>query len=250
MLRVTMFVCGAVVGWAGADVVTYSGSLNPTRALFNSDTGGAASMEDFESFQIGDVVGDMPNNAARFSPEYADGSAAPLPVVITAGDTPSGIHWIANTGNMRPAWSAWVIRPDNPGDLIYAFGQANAQGDWVRIQGFDAQGELVVTVDAQPIVTGCFAGFIAPGGVSKVVVTPLGNQDGLNGMDDVQISTTPFESCGADFNDDGALNAFDVFEFLSLYNAGDPAADLATPFGTINAFDIFAFLDLYNQGCP
>lgn len=248
MLHVRAIVCAIFVGAAGADVVTYSGPLDSTRALFNSDTGGAASMEDFESFELGDVVGDMPNNGAMFAPEYADGSAAPLPVVIVASDTPSGIHWIGNTGNGRPAWSAWVIRPDNPEDLIYAFGQANAQGDWVRIDGYDGQDNLVVTVTAQPIDTGCFAGFVAPDGVARVVVTPLGNQDGLNGMDDVQVSTVPIGPCIADTTGDGVLNFFDVQGYLALFNAADPSSDL-TDDGMINFFDVVRFLELFQIGC-
>jgi hypothetical protein len=66
---------------------------------------------------------------------------------------------------------------------------------------------------------------------------------------DLVIFATP-ASCGADVNGDGLVNFFDLAAFIDLYNAGDPAADIAPPFGVINFFDLAAFLDLYNAGCP
>jgi hypothetical protein len=240
---------GAAAGLCAGDVVTYSGPLTETRNQFNIDSDGLALLENFESFGGGQPVGDMPGNGARFAEEYADGSAAPLPIIQAFAGAPSGSRWIANFGNGRPAASAWVIRPDDPGDLIYAFGQVNAQGDWVRVEGFDAQDELVVTVDAQPIVSGCFAGFIVREGVSKVVVTPLGNGDFLNGMDDVQVSTQPIDLCDVDINCDGVVNFFDIQAFIAIYNAGDMAADL-TGDGVLNFFDIASFVADYQAGCP
>ena len=46
------------------------------------------------------------------------------------------------------------------------------------------------------------------------------------------------------------MNFFDLAAYLSLYNAQDPAADFAAPFGTFNFFDIAAFIAAYNAGCP
>ena len=231
------------------DVVTYSGPLTATRDQFNADSDGLALLEDFENIVGGQGVGDMPGNGARFAPEYADGSPAPLPIIQQFGAAPSGNSWIINFGNGRPAGSAWVIRPDDPDDLIYAFGQVNAQGDWVRIEAYDADDNLVVGVDAQPIVAGCFAGFISRVGVSKVVVAPLGNFDFLNGMDDVQVSTTPINLCDADMNCDGDLNFFDISEFIAAYNAMDPRADF-TGDGVFDFFDVSAYIAQYNAGCP
>ncbi len=56
--------------------------------------------------------------------------------------------------------------------------------------------------------------------------------------------------CAADITGDGNLNFFDLAAYLDLFNAGDPAADLAPPFGTINFFDLAAYLDAFNAGCP
>jgi hypothetical protein len=49
---------------------------------------------------------------------------------------------------------------------------------------------------------------------------------------------------------DGVLNFFDLSRYIALFNASDPAADLAAPFGTLNFFDVAAYIALYNAGCP
>lgn len=48
----------------------------------------------------------------------------------------------------------------------------------------------------------------------------------------------------------GIINFFDLAEYLTLYNAGDPAADIAAPFGMLNFFDLSEYLTRYNAGCP
>jgi hypothetical protein len=65
------------------------------------------------------------------------------------------------------------------------------------------------------------------------------------GLDNVRLGG----GCQADFDGNGLLNFFDVSAFIAAYNAADPAADLAAPFGTFNFFDISAFIALYNAGC-
>lgn len=56
--------------------------------------------------------------------------------------------------------------------------------------------------------------------------------------------------CPADLTGDGVLNFFDLAFYLTLFNSGDPAADLAPPFGLINFFDLSEYLSRYNAGCP
>jgi hypothetical protein len=41
-----------------------------------------------------------------------------------------------------------------------------------------------------------------------------------------------------------------VVAFLSLFNAGNADADLATPIGTLDFADITTFLAGFNAGCP
>tara|TARA_R110000782_G_scaffold19101_4_gene52004 strand:- start:17221 stop:18510 length:1290 start_codon:yes stop_codon:yes gene_type:complete len=64
------------------------------------------------------------------------------------------------------------------------------------------------------------------------------------------VAAWPGAGCPADLTGDGQLNFFDIAAFIALYNAGDPAADLAEPIGTLNFFDIAAYISLYNAGCP
>lgn len=55
--------------------------------------------------------------------------------------------------------------------------------------------------------------------------------------------------CPADINGDGDVDFFDISAYISLYNAGDPAADLDNS-GDLDFFDVSQYLDLYNAGCP
>jgi len=57
-------------------------------------------------------------------------------------------------------------------------------------------------------------------------------------------SANPY--CAADLDENYALDIFDLFEFLDLFNASDPAADFTND-GTLDIFDVFAFLDEYNS---
>jgi hypothetical protein len=56
--------------------------------------------------------------------------------------------------------------------------------------------------------------------------------------------------CLADFNNDGLVNFFDISNYIAAFNAQDPRADIAAPFGTFNFFDISTFIAAYNAGCP
>lgn len=164
---------------------------------------------------------------------------------------PSAPHWMANFGNGRPAGSSWVIRPDNPGDAIYAFAQTNAQGDWVRVIGEDASGNTVVSIDAAN--TGrAFAGFISTIPLARVVVTPLGNGDFLNGMDDVFVGVTPagLRCSVADLAKPyTVLDLADINAFVSAFTTGDPLADFNED-GIFDLADIGAFVGGFVAGCP
>jgi len=54
--------------------------------------------------------------------------------------------------------------------------------------------------------------------------------------------------CPADFDGDGTLSFFDVSQFISAYQAMDPAADVNGD-GTLDFFDVSAFLASYSAGC-
>jgi hypothetical protein len=75
------------------------------------------------------------------------------------------------------------------------------------------------------------------------------NCDGIIDAADIAIITGG-NGCLADFNNDTFVNFFDVSGFIGAFNAQDPSADIAAPFGTWNFFDISAFIAAFNQGCP
>lgn len=54
--------------------------------------------------------------------------------------------------------------------------------------------------------------------------------------------------CPADFNYDGGVDVFDLFEFLDLFNSMNPIADL-TEDGVFDIFDAYRFLNLYGSPC-
>lgn len=70
------------------------------------------------------------------------------------------------------------------------------------------------------------------------------------GMRQISILLAQSVACAGDITGEGDLNFFDIAAYISLYNASDPAADLADPIGTLNFFDIAAYISLYNAGCP
>ncbi len=82
--------------------------------------------------------------------------------------------------------------------------------------------------------------------------------DGFNDLDfsaiagtqHINLSAPPVQPCLADFNGDGAVNFFDISAFIAAFNAQNPSADIAAPFGVWNFFDISSFMAAYNAGCP
>jgi hypothetical protein len=243
---------------AAADVNTYSGvnaGYQPARDDFVADhlllTGVPIAFESFDALNPADSVGDMPGNPGRFAPEFADGSPAPLPEIQVFTGAPSPPHWMRNFGSGRPAGSSWVIRPDNPGDSIYAFAQTNAQGDWVRVIGEDADGNAVVSIDASNQGL-AFAGFISTIPIARVVVTPLGNADLLNGMDDVFVGVAPAAMGCSPADLAKPYTVFDLADvnaFVSGFVSGDPIADLDDN-GLFDLTDIGTFIAAFLAGCP
>lgn len=234
----------ALAGTALGDLVPFVGHKDTERPAFEAYYGQLVPLEDFESIPVNAPVGDIPALDAFFAPENAVGDPLPLPIVV--GNSPVSIpHWMGNFDNGRPAWSPWVIRPDE-GKSIYAFGQVNSQGDWVRIDAFDADDQLVASFDSLPLPQ-TFAGFVSKVPIARVVITPLGNNDGLNGMDDVQVGIDP-PACTADVNCDGSLDILDFVEFQQRFLAADPVADCDGN-GQFNILDFVCFQAAFLAGC-
>ncbi|MEX0876148.1 MAG: CRTAC1 family protein [Phycisphaerales bacterium] len=55
--------------------------------------------------------------------------------------------------------------------------------------------------------------------------------------------------CGGDLTGDGAINFFDLSQFLTHFNNEHPQGDISAD-GRYNFFDISAYLQLFNAGCP
>lgn len=119
----------------------------------------------------------------------------------------------------------------------------------------DAQSTCSLT--ALPVLSGplrpaqALAAFdgVPASGVWTLTITDLGSTDaGTFLAACMRIDTRP--ACPADLNTDGILNFFDLAAYLALFSAGDPAADLAAPFGVLNFFDLGEYLAHFNAGCP
>lgn len=112
--------------------------------------------------------------------------------------------------------------------------------------------DLVIEVNGVQIGAGeeitrfTFVGVIDPDGFDIFRIYDLKAKHSL-GADDFTIALAP--ACPADLNGDGALDVFDVFVFLDLFNAGNASADLV-PDGVLDVFDVFAYLDAFGSGCP
>ncbi len=228
----------------------FAGPLTATRDAYFDALGGPQPIEAFESFGGGAIVGEIPSIGVRFLPE--DAAGGPLPLPITAGNSPvTAPIWMINFGNGRPAFSPWVIEAIGEDDAIYAFGQANSQTDFVRIEAFDACGNLIGSVDAPPL-SHAFAGFVSTVPVARVVVTPLGNFDGANGMDDLTASLTPppgSAPCTGDVNGDDVINSTDLNAVLAEFGCtADCCADLDND-GDTDSADLNILLAAFGATC-
>lgn len=201
------------------------------------------------------------------------------PDVVESFDYPAGALAGANGGTgWDGAWSLFALSDwtvASPGFaypslalggatgepvFVVARFQARASGsldDEVRVKVF-GQGEAVPensnAFDWDLIVPGQSSGVL----LEKVRVAVSGTPGSSTQFDELAMGTTlasvtapvPDDSCGPDLAAPfGALDVFDVLEYLQLLGAGDPAADLAAPFGTLDVSDVNEFLNRFNAGC-
>ena len=161
-----------------------------------------------------------------------------------------GTTWSALGAGLDGAVQELVVFNDGTGDALYALGNFNNSGTtpMPRIAKWNGTSWEAVGAGANGNVFGAIVydfgegpalnlggGFSAMDGLTANRVVSLLAQDA---------------GCPADLNNDGLLNFFDLATYLDLYNSGDPAADIAAPFGVLNFFDLAAYLDSYNAGCP
>ncbi len=143
-----------------------------------------------------------------------------------------------------------VVFNDGSGDALYALGSFNNSGTnpMPRIAKWNGSAWEAVGAGADGNIFGAIV-FDFGEGPALNMGGGFSNMDGQPANRVVSLLAQD-TGCAADLNGDGLLNFFDVSEYLALFNAGDPAADLAEPFGVLNFFDLAAYLALYNAGCP
>jgi len=56
--------------------------------------------------------------------------------------------------------------------------------------------------------------------------------------------------CPADMNGDNILDLADITAFVTFFQSGDPAADIAPPTGVLDLADISLFVQIFQAGCP
>jgi hypothetical protein len=56
------------------------------------------------------------------------------------------------------------------------------------------------------------------------------------------------DGCGGDFNNDGSVNLFDLYDYVRAYGSEDDSADLNND-AQINYFDLMVFLGNFASGC-
>ncbi len=134
-------------------------------------------------------------------------------------------------------------------EFVSASGDTGAlTTDFTSIQSIPAQGSQSILASLSDGTSGSFAATYTFRGV---------NDQGLFGASaggDVLVvslsGTVNDSSCAVDFAEPfGVLNFIDVSAFVSLFSAGDLAADINGD-GTINFVDVSAFVAAFQAGCP
>ncbi len=157
------------------------------------------------------------------------------------------------------SWDAGVFQTDHQElDFIMDIPSSHvAPGESGSIHLRIEQGMVTISDD-----TGIFDGMLPPAGVGVPLAFPFPNDFDLNynmNLDPVfnwdvvaDLSggggTRAIASCAADLNGDGALDIFDVFLFIELFNEGDLRADFFVD-KIIDIFDVHAFIEVFVNGC-
>ncbi len=107
------------------------------------------------------------------------------------------------------------------------------------VDGFNPANIWTATIVDASAVTGTFDTVNAPASPNPFFTFRVGYF-----ADEIRIGFV----CDADFDLSGELDFFDISRFLTLFNQGQPAADI-TGDGEYDFFDISAFLQLFTNGC-
>ncbi|MCA9303084.1 MAG: hypothetical protein KC996_03075 [Phycisphaerales bacterium] len=143
-----------------------------------------------------------------------------------------------------------AIRPDWNGEHGVEIDPFGAFGDgWIYVY-FPGFGTFSL---ADSTTEGSFAHdlFVAFGGSFEgfeSVLMKTNSPSDINGGVIVFMPRLDSGSCVADFNLDGSVDLFDLFQFLDAFDSDGADADLDQN-GAIDIFDLLRFLGAYSTGC-
>ncbi len=162
----------------------------------------------------------------------------------------------ASTGAMAISYARWYdnMQGDSPGADVFVVEVSDDGGaSWVNLEtvgpnGPEVSGGWITKQFAIADIAGISA-------TNQFRIRFTASDLGLGsiveaGVDAVKLLSFDCENpCAADINGDGALNFFDISDFLALFGDGDLGADFNND-GDLNFFDISAFLEAFGAGCP
>lgn len=219
---------GGLLVFSGDDLLAFdiTAGLTPTLVSTLADTG--ASVPHL-------VIGDRVYTGSSSGPALVfdvGNPHSPSPVAVDL-PVPAGSRLIAATGTV----------------LLFVDGS-----DLLRVDVSDHDAPLFIGshalgVGGLPLI-GTNASVV---GDSLFFDLSVGSPSGLPQFSEFDLEACGLPGCAVDIwpqGGDGFVNFFDVIEFLTRYNSGDPSADWAAPSGVLNFFDLAAYLAAYAAGCP
>lgn len=215
------------VNWRSAVYLNNAGTLEADPAATVATTGsdkGAAFADINGDGRLELAIGGGPTTVYA----YDDSTLTPLQTVTPPFSGPQEVHFFDVNRDGRPDLAEVHFSDGRAHIYLNENGVLSTTPSW--------------TYDAPEVGTALAFGDLNGDGLPDLVV-------GYSGNTCIRIFFAVPASCPADLDGNGLLNFFDLSEYLTLYNAQDPAADLDNN-GILNFFDLSAYLDLYNAGCP
>lgn len=171
-------------------------------------------------------------------------AASPAPGQEFAGGQTPGAIIVGFSDNVTAGQSQFILNSEN-GPISLSSPQGIGTSSYtLAIPSSLAPGVYTITV-ADTITA---SGLALDGEVTDPASGPLPSGDGLPGGSASWTFTIVSETCEADLNASGDADVPDIFAYLSLWFAGDSAADIDGVPG-IAVPDIFFFLSLWFAGC-
>lgn len=184
----------------------------------------------------GRPMGPTATNPSLLVPITSTGISSAIDVVVTSACGPTTSNTVTVSGFLPPAFT---LHPQD----------TNACGG----------GSILLTTTASDATTHQWrkAGVPIPDATaSSLTIAPARATDvgvydcvATNPCSSVTSNAALIMVCLPDVNCSGALTVQDIFDFLTMYFAGNPAADINAS-DTVTVQDLFDFLGAYFAGCP